>query len=159
MSLWISGETTDDFGITEGSMAKEENEKGFTVRDKRHFAEGKPEAPKEEEEKKEGAETAKTEQPREKKEKEPSSEEEAPLPEINFSNFIFSLSTSALIQLGEIPDPVSKESGKNLPMAKQTIDIVGMLQEKTKGNLTPDEETLVENILYDLRMRYVTAKG
>ena len=69
------------------------------------------------------------------------------------------MSTSVLIQLGEIEDPINQQSAKNLPLAKQTIDLIGMLKEKTKGNLTPDEEKVVENILYDLRMRYVKALG
>jgi len=152
------GEATDDFSIMEGKMAEEEKDKGFTVRDRRVFAEGKKEPPREKE-KKERGEPPKTEQPQEQKAKDAKREEETPLPEINFANFIFSLSTSALIQLGEIPDPVSKESSKNLPLAKQTIDILGILQEKTKGNLTADEEILIQNILYDLRMRYVKARG
>jgi hypothetical protein len=61
--------------------------------------------------------------------------------------------------LGEIQDPVTRQLTKNLPLAKQTIDLVGMLKEKTKGNLTSDEEKIVENLLYDLRMRYVKATG
>ncbi len=61
------------------------------------------------------------------------------------------------MQLGEIEDPISQKIDKNLPLAKQTIDLIGMLKEKTKGNLTPDEEKLIENILFDLRMRYVKA--
>ncbi len=140
-------------------MAEDEKEKGFTVRDKRHFVEKKAGEPQEKKQKKEAPKSAKAEQPQEQEKKEPETEKETPLPEINFSNFIFSLSTSALIHLGEIPDPISKESSKNLPMAKQTIDILGMLQEKTKGNLNSDEEALIQNILYDLRMRYVKAKG
>jgi hypothetical protein len=74
-------------------------------------------------------------------------------------NFMLSLSTSALIQLGEIPDPITKQPVKELTLAKQTIDLIGMLQEKTKGNLTPEEEKMLEYILYDLRMRYVKAAG
>ncbi len=140
-------------------MAEDEKEKGFTVRDKRHFSEGKPEEAKEKEKKKVDKGSTETEESPKQGAEAAESQEEIPLPEINFSNFIFSLSTSALIQLGEIPDPVSKESGKNLSMAKQTIDILGMLQEKTKGNLTSDEEKLIENILYDLRMRFVKARG
>jgi hypothetical protein len=64
-----------------------------------------------------------------------------------------------LIQLGEIADPVTREPAKDLALAKQTVDILGMLHEKTKGNLTSDEEALITNVLYDLRMRYVKAKG
>jgi hypothetical protein len=65
------------------------------------------------------------------------------------------LSTSALFHLGEIPDPVTQKREKDLPLAKQTIDILGILKEKTRGNLTPDEERLMENILTDLRWRYI----
>ena len=86
-------------------------------------------------------------------------EQETSLPEITFPNLLFSLSTSALIQLGEIQDPMSRQTMKNLPLAKQTIDLIGMLKEKTKGNLTSDEEKLMENMLYDLKMRYVKAAG
>ena len=137
---------------------EEEKEKGFAIRDRRVFAEGKTEGLPKEEEKKEREKPSKTQQPQEAEEKAAESEEEVPLPEISFSNFIFSLSTSALIQLGEIPDPVVNQTNKNLAMAKQTIDILGILQEKTKGNLTPDEESLNQNILYDLRMRFVNAR-
>jgi hypothetical protein len=85
--------------------------------------------------------------------------QEVPLPEISFINLIFSLSTSALIQLGEIQDPVTQQLAKDPPLAKQTIDLIGMLKEKTKGNLTSDEEKVLENLLYDLRMRYVKASS
>ncbi|OGP65720.1 MAG: hypothetical protein A2169_05380 [Deltaproteobacteria bacterium RBG_13_47_9] len=84
-------------------------------------------------------------------------EQDIPLSEITFVNLVFSLSTSALIQLGEIEDPIANKTLKNLPLAKQTIDLIGMLKQKTKGNLSPEEEKLTENILYDLRMRYVKA--
>lgn len=82
-----------------------------------------------------------------------------PLPEVTFASFIYSLSTSALIHLGEIPEPTTEKMAKNLPLAKQTIDILGILQEKTKGNLTQEEENLLNTFLYDLRMRYVKAVG
>jgi hypothetical protein len=61
--------------------------------------------------------------------------------------------------LGEIQDPFTQKSAKNLPSAKQTIDLIGMLKEKTKGNLTPEEEKVIDYVLYDLRMRYVKAAG
>jgi hypothetical protein len=79
------------------------------------------------------------------------------LPEINFSTFIISLSTQALMHLGEIADPMSGKAEMDLPGAKQMIDILSLLQEKTRGNLNPGEQQLVEDILYDLRMRYVDA--
>ncbi|MBN2108372.1 MAG: DUF1844 domain-containing protein [Deltaproteobacteria bacterium] len=77
------------------------------------------------------------------------------LPEINFSSFIISLSSSALFHLGDIPDPATNQTQRNLPLAKQTIDILGLLKEKTVGNLARDESQLLETLLYDLRMRYV----
>ena len=82
-------------------------------------------------------------------------EAESQLPEINFSTFIFSLNSSALVHLGLVEDPASGQKTKSLPIAKQTIDILGMLEEKTKGNLTDDEEKLLKNILHDLRIMYV----
>ena len=77
------------------------------------------------------------------------------IPEIDFAGFILSFSTSALVHFGEIDDPTTGEKRRNLPAAKQTIDILGMLAEKTRGNLTPEEDRLIQAILYDLRMRFV----
>ncbi|MDP2970448.1 MAG: DUF1844 domain-containing protein [Deltaproteobacteria bacterium] len=125
----------------------EEKEKSFVVRDKRFTAKKKEEKVSPGNEKMEGPL------------REEVSGEEVPLPEINFTSFIFSLSTSALIQLGEIEDPFTKKQSKNLPIAKQTIDLIGMLREKTKGNLTSEEGNILDNVLFDLRMRYVKATG
>lgn len=77
------------------------------------------------------------------------------LPTIDFATFILSLSHSALMHLGEAPDPETNRVEANLPLAKQNIDILGLLEEKTKGNLTGDEERLLAQVLFDLRMRYV----
>jgi len=134
-----------------------EEEKGFVVKDKRAFSpetggaqpEQEPEVQEESpSETAEGGTGA------------PASTDDAegeafPLPEVNFPTFVFSLSSSALFHFGEVPDPNTGATEKNLSMAKHTIDILGMLEEKTKGNLTGDEEQLLKNILYDLRMRYV----
>lgn len=79
------------------------------------------------------------------------------LPKIDFSTFVLSMNSSVLVQLGLIDDPATGEKGKNLPLAKQTIDMLAMLEEKTKGNLTEDEEKILTNILYELRMLYVKA--
>ncbi len=127
----------------------EEQEQGFVVRDKRFSA------PKEEKEESKLKEEEKTKETSE----EEVSSQEGPLPEIDFRNFILSLSTSALIQLGEIQDPFTQKVTKNLPLAQQTIDLIGMLKEKTKGNLSPEEGKIMEYVLYDLRMRYVKAAG
>jgi hypothetical protein len=87
---------------------------------------------------------------------------EAPVPEgrlppVDFPTFVLSLGSSALMHLGMAPDPASGATEKSLPMAKHTIDILAMLQEKTKGNLAPPEAELLENLLYDLRLQYVEA--
>jgi len=107
------------------------------------------------------AETTEKEDKVKKETKAPEKEAEqpSPVPEVTFSAFVYSLSTSALVHLGEIPEPITEQMDKNLPLAKQTIDILGILQEKTKGNLAQDEENLLNNFLYDLRMRYVKAMG
>ena len=80
------------------------------------------------------------------------------LPKIDFSTFVLSINSSALVQLGLLKDPAGGETTKNLPLAKQTIDILAMLEEKTKGNLNSDEENILKNILYELRMLYVKEK-
>jgi hypothetical protein len=76
-------------------------------------------------------------------------------PPIDFYTFLFSLGSSAAIHLGDAPHPESGAPAENLLLAKQTIDILGMLEEKTRGNLTPDEAKLLDSLLYDLRLRYV----
>ncbi len=81
------------------------------------------------------------------------------LPAINFATFIFSLNSSALVQLGLMDDPGTGKKVKNLPLAKQTIDILGLLEEKTRGNLSREEEDMLKHILYDLRILYVKEKG
>jgi hypothetical protein len=133
-------------------MEGSEERKGFTIRDRRVSSQQEETAKKEGEkaERAPGGTAEGTEGERGEKKSQPH-----PLPEIDFSSFIFSLSTSALFHLGEIPDPVTQKSEKDLPLAKQTIDILGILREKTRGNLTPEEEKLMENILTDLRWRYI----
>jgi len=78
----------------------------------------------------------------------------AELADIDFTTFILSLVSSAMVHLGEAPHPEGA-TRKDLALAKQTIDILGMLSEKTKGNLTEQEAHLMEEVLYDLRLRYV----
>lgn len=77
------------------------------------------------------------------------------LPEIDFSTFVLSLSHSVLVHLGDAPNPASGRSEVSLPMARQTIDLLALLREKSKGNLTGEEEHILEQALFDLRMRYV----
>lgn len=78
-----------------------------------------------------------------------------PLPSIDFATFVLSLSHSALMHLGEAPNPETNRIEPNIALAKQDIDLLGLMEEKTKGNLTGDEERLLAQVLFDLRMRYV----
>ena len=136
-------------------MAKDETIEGngFVVRDKRQFTpdgEVKTDA-----ETKKDDTKAEVQAETEAKKDESQQHEPVKLPEINFPSFILSLSSSALLHFGDIPDPVSGTQERNLPMAKQTIDILGVLKEKTQGNLTNDEAQLIDNLLHDLRIKYV----
>jgi hypothetical protein len=79
---------------------------------------------------------------------------------IDFYTFVLSLGSSAFVHLGDAPNPETGEtSAPNLPVAHQTIDILAMLREKTRGNLTPAEEKFLDNMLTDLRLRYVQRAG
>lgn len=84
-------------------------------------------------------------------------EEDSAPPSIDFNTFILSLSTSALLHLGKLPD-AEDDSTVNLAHAKQSIDCIALLEEKTRGNLTGEEERLIAEVLYDLRIRFVAAK-
>ena len=127
-------------------------EKGFKVEDRRRFSSGtgEPREGTEQEDSMEAPEKASQEEPREKK-----TAASAGLPEISFSAFVISLSTQALMHLGEIANPLSGKVETDIPVAKQLIDIIGVLREKTRGNLDSGEEKLMDDVLFDLRMRYV----
>ena len=140
-------------------MQEEEKkkDKGFVIKDRRLFDESgaarveeeiKPEDKKRVENPEEGPRTSPAEM-------DTSETEAAPLPEINFASFIFSLSTTAMYHFGDFPDPVTKESQRNLPAAKQTIDILSILKTKTEGNLDEQEKQMMDGILYELRMRFI----
>lgn len=81
------------------------------------------------------------------------------LPEVTFSTFVMSMASSALVQLGEVPNPESGTTALDLVMAKHSIDILTMLQQKTHACLEPDESRLLEGLLYELRMKYVMKRG
>jgi len=85
--------------------------------------------------------------------------QEIPLPDVDFTSFMMSLCTSVFIHLGEIPDPTTNETHVNLPLAKQTIDLISMLKEKTEGNRTADEDKLMDEMLYTMRMKYLSASN
>jgi len=136
-----------------------EEKKDFIIKDRRKFSEDSPEKGEESKEAQGAAEEQKKPGPEPQPEPEKEPEEETQLPEINFSTFVFSLNASALVNLGEIENPGTGKKEKNLPLAKQTIDILGMLEEKTRGNLNDEEANLLKSILYDLRLNYVRKKG
>ena len=77
------------------------------------------------------------------------------LPPLEFSTLILSLASSVVYHLGEMPHPETGRSEQNLPVAKQTIDLLAVLQDKTRGNLTEEEAGLLESLLYELRIKYV----
>jgi hypothetical protein len=141
-------------------MASEEEKqaegKGFTVQDRRRFSPETGEARADAPEQSPGAaQTAAP--PAEESAPAPGGSEQQSLPEINFSTFVISLSTQALMHLGEIASPISGKVEVDVPVAKQMIDILGMLKDKTHGNLNASEDRLMEDILFDLRMKYVEA--
>jgi hypothetical protein len=135
-------------------MEEKKKDSGFVVKDKRLFDESGKERLQEEaqsfpaEEKPKDQESARTEP-----------KQESDYPQVNFTNFVLSLSTSALFHFGDFPEHEGGASEKNLPAAKQTIDILDMLKEKTKGNLDENETNLIQGALYELKMRYVKEKA
>jgi hypothetical protein len=143
-------------------VAEEETrEKGFKVEDRRRFsAEGEL---RPEHRGAEAASEAPAAHPTQAEAKQPAGPSAdtaratgaAAEPELSFATFIVGLSTEALALLGEMPDPVTGERRRDLKGAQQLIDIIGMLREKTRGNLDGNEEQLIDAILFDLRMKYV----
>ena len=137
---------------------EEKKEKGFVIKDKRLFDESgdvrqeelnKEEAIPDQKIKsasKTGSDDEKKEQP------------DDHYLEVNFASFVLSLSTSAMYHFGDFPDSVSKKAERNLPAAKQIIDILSMLKDKTAGNLDEGEKNLIDGMLFELRMRYVKEK-
>lgn len=127
-----------------------EEEKGFIIKDRRSF-----------DDKGDLKEKDSTVEKVKEKPKEAPPKEEAetpPLPEVNFSSLILSLSSTAFLHFGEIPDPGTGEKKKDLALAKHAIDTIAMLKEKTEGNLAEEEKQFIENILTDLRWHFVKAK-
>jgi hypothetical protein len=133
-------------------MEEEKTEKGFVIKDKRIFDET-GESRKEELKEEETRSRATTE------EGPPEKAREEYFPEVTFSSFVFSLSTTVMYHFGDFPDPVTKKAEKNLAAAKHTIDMLNMLKNKTVGNLDENEKELLEGILYELMMRYVKEKA
>jgi len=129
-----------------------EEEKGFVIRDKRGRSESE-ENPSTESTPHDKPESTEQPTPMGNAESKPGSEQ--PHPPVTFSSFVFSLSTSALMLMGEQLDPQQPSPATNLPQAKEIIDILSMLDVKTKGNLSSDEQSVLADMLYTLRMKYV----
>ncbi len=122
---------------------KKEEKKSYTFLDKRGLDQGVAESPQE---------TTKFDpQPQEGKDQRGSA------PAIDFTTLVMSFASAALVSMGRVPDPAVGTVQKNLVIAQQNIDIIHLLHEKTKGNLTADEERLMDQVLYELRMSYVDA--
>jgi len=122
----------------------EQDKKGFTVTDRRISQN----------------QDAQAEAEQKARESEPSqARPEAACPEsfppMTFASFIISLNTSALIHLGLLPDPSTGQTHKEPELARQTIDLLGILKEKTRNNLDKDEQDLLDNLLFDLRLKFV----
>jgi hypothetical protein len=143
----------------------EPEDKGYTVEDRRylHMSEEEKTKVRAEEAKRTAKDAAAEEAFQEAAQKATAAagqtEEQARLPEITFASLLVSLSSTAFISLGSVPDPESGKTEKNLSLAKQTIDLLGMLREKTRNNLTLEEENLFDHLLHDLRMAYVREIG
>lgn len=132
-------------------MEDEKSERGFKVQDRRRFsASGEPLT---EESEPERAPQREAQEPPPGRASSP--EQPPPLPEMTFSTFVIGLSTQALVLLGEIRESPDQSASEDLAGAKQLIDILGMLQAKTRGNLDDAESGLLDNALYDLRMKFV----
>ncbi len=82
------------------------------------------------------------------------------MPELTFTAFVLSLASTAAIHFGDLPEPGSDRPGQvNLQGASQMIEILALLEDKTKGNLTAEERSILEQVLFELRMRFVEASG
>ena len=151
-------------------MADDIEGKGFVIKDRRRFSsDGEPTDRSESEKESTGEEPDKKVQSGQPDEAAPQGsmtdaesrdadqeEQRSQQPvKIDFSGFVFSLYTSAAFHFGDMADPATGKKEKNLVAAKQMIDIMAMLQEKTQGNLTDDEQGTIDALLYELRMRYV----
>jgi hypothetical protein len=130
-------------------MTKEQEEQGFTVTDKRGFREDGEAVPRENAQ---GTENKPETPPK------PSSDQGQdvpPRPPIDFPSYILSYYTQGLVLLGEVPNPYTNKKEEDVEAARHTIDILSMLEEKTKGNLGSDEQQLLQSVLYELRMKFM----
>ena len=85
--------------------------------------------------------------------------EAIPLPPADFTTIVSMLATQAMLNLGTLPNPMTGKTDRNLSQAKHAVDLIEVLQEKTKGNCNPQEEAMLQNLLHELRMAYVASQG
>ena len=139
-------------------MSDSEQKPGFKVSDRRSFSENGDTRPGPAvQETPSAGSSAPGDEPTSKDGARPAAGSDRELPPVDFSTFILSLGSSALIHLGEMEAPGEDAKRRDLPIAKHTIDLLTLLRQKTKSNLTPEEDKLLESLLYDLRLRYVEA--
>ncbi len=137
-------------------MAGEEQGQGFTVRDRRAFSRTEDQGAQESSAKE--ARAVKEESQGPGRQEARGESREIPLPQPTFSGFLASFFLPQVLTfLGEIPNPETQQRERNLPMAKYLIDTLGIIQEKTKGNLTSEEQRHLDGLLADLRLLYVKA--
>jgi hypothetical protein len=126
-------------------MTKEQDEQEFRVTDKRGF--------------REDGETRATDTPADapspSAKQTPVEQEAPPRPPIDFPSYLLSYYTQGLVLLGEVPNPYTNKKEEDVEAARHTIDILTMLEQKTKGNLTKEEQQLLETVLYELRMKFM----
>lgn len=137
-------------------------DQGFTVKDRRLFSEeGEPRPEQEEKAAAQPGEQAQQAEPTQEKPQAqgPREPRHQQFPPVDFSALILSLSHAAMMHLGHIPDPMTGESSPDLELARHTIDTIGMLKDKTAGNLDQDEQRLIESALTELRMAFVRARA
>jgi hypothetical protein len=143
-------QATHDMGVC--NMTKEQEEQGFRVTDKRGFNEdGESRAPEASEKVEEKTASG---QPSTREEK-PPEREAPPRPPIDFPSYVLSYYTQGLVLLGEVPNPYTNKKEEDLEAARHTIEILSMLDEKTKGNLSNEEKQLLGTVLYELRMKFM----
>lgn len=133
-------------------MDEEQGERSFTVSDKRFSA--RRESGQERPSESPPPTASSTERPSQNQSQEGPQSAAGP-GEVNFASFLISLGSQAFMHLGDLPNPMTQQREKDLPSAKHMIDLLGILEAKTKGNLSDDEERLLRQLLFDLRLRFV----
>jgi hypothetical protein len=148
--MWSSFNTEEsnlEIGVV---MTKEKEEQSFRVTDKRGFREdGEPAASYEQKEETPVADQFSV------KEERPPEKEAPPSPPIDFPSYILSYYTQGCVLLGEIPNPITNKKEEHFEEAKHIVNILSMLEQKTKGNLSKEEQQLLESVLYELRMKFM----